>query len=157
MERIMKQFIKVFLVASLFTSSYAAEKTPVGYWKTIDDHTGRTKSIIQIYHADNDTLMGKVIKIYPGPGKTEKEVCIACKGEKLNQPIVGMVILSGLRAAENQWDKGQILDPENGKTYSCSVKVGANGNQLKVKGYIGLPIIGRSQTWERVDVMSASG
>lgn len=128
---------------------------PTGYWKTIDDVTGKPKSIIYISKAENNILTGKVIKIFPKQGNAETKLCTACAGEKHNQPIVGMVILSGLKADQNRWDQGHILDPENGKTYRCSVRVTENGKKLNVHGYIGIPLLGRSQLWERVDAPSA--
>ena len=149
------KFISRVAVLSAFflTTAFAAPETPIGYWKTIDDVTGKPKSVVQIWETSDNTLMGKVIRIFPSPGKTEGELCTACKGENLNQPIVGMVILSGLQRQEEHWKSGKILDPENGKTYNCSLRVANSGNQLDVRGYIGLPLLGRSQVWQRVDIM----
>lgn len=129
-------------------------KTPIGYWKTIDDETGKPKSIVQIWKADNQVLMGKVVKIFPKEGGSQEKICSECKGEMHNQPIVGMVIMSGLKAKQSHWDDGKILDPENGKSYSCSLKLNENGKRLNVHGYIGIPLLGRSQTWERIDLMA---
>lgn len=145
------------LIISCFTIVYADSLTdsPIGYWKTIDDVSGRPKSIVHIWKNSSQMLVGQVIKLFPRPGdENPNKICTACVGERRNQPIVGMVILSGLRANQNQWGNGQILDPENGKTYSCSIRVADNGKKLDVHGYIGIPLLGRSQSWERVDLMS---
>lgn len=128
--------------------------SPVGFWKTVDDVTGKPKSIVHIWKTENDVLMGKVIRIFPKAGEASNKACTACQGDKHNQPIVGMVILSGLKANEHQWNSGQILDPENGKTYKCSVHLAENGKKLDVHGYIGIPLLGRSQAWQRIDLMS---
>jgi len=129
--------------------------SPVGYWKTIDDVSGKPKSIIKIWKSSSESLMGKVVRIFPKPGEdAEHKLCTACKGELHNQPVVGMVILSGLTPEEKQWTNGKILDPANGKVYDCNVRLTANGQKLQVRGYIGMPLFGRSQTWERVDLMS---
>jgi len=138
-------------------TSFANDKvidSPIGYWKTIDDITGKPKSIVQVWQNPDKKLMAKVIKIFPTQSSDQNKVCTACLGNKHNQPIVGMVILSGLRSSENQWANGDILDPENGKTYKCTARLADNGKRLTVHGYIGLPLFGRSQTWERVDLMS---
>jgi uncharacterized protein (DUF2147 family) len=130
--------------------------TPVGYWKTIDDVTGKPKSIVQIWKNEDQVLMGKVVKIFPKDGSANQaKVCKACKGDLHNQPIVGMVILSGLKSKQRNWGNGKILDPENGKSYSCAMHTTDNGKKLDVRGFIGMPLLGRSQTWERVDLMSA--
>lgn len=151
------KLIIAVLMSALVSSVFAAAvptNSPIGYWKTIDDVSGKPKSIIQIWQDDNKNLLGKVVKIFPKEGEDQTKLCSACSGEKHNQPIVGMVILTGLQAQKNKWDSGKILDPENGKSYSCSVKVNDNGKKLNVHGYIGIPLLGRSQTWERVDLMS---
>jgi uncharacterized protein (DUF2147 family) len=150
---------KILAIATGFflANGYAASpQSPIGYWKTIDDVSGKPKSIIKISETQDHLLVGQVIKIFPNPGKDPHALCSQCKGEKHNQPIVGMTILTGLMKKEEQWGNGEILDPQNGKTYNCSAKLAANGKKLDVRGYIGLPLLGRSQTWERVDLMSAA-
>ena len=144
----------ISLIATMVYAGNTLSNSPVGYWKTIDDVTGRPKSIVQIWKAENDMLAGRVIKVFPKEGAPVKKLCVACEGTRHNQPIVGMVILSGLRSNKSQWGNGQILDPENGKTYSCSLRTAENGKKLTVHGYIGIPLLGRSQMWERVDLMS---
>jgi uncharacterized protein (DUF2147 family) len=149
----MKKFgrmIVLGLSGLLAQSLYASDmNSPVGYWKTIDDVTGQTKSIIQIQEAAENTLSGTVVKLFQDATKS----CTKCTGLKKNQPIMGMVILDGLNKSVNnagQWTNGQILDPKNGKTYHCNVQVINQGQALQVRGYIGVPLFGRSQTWIRV-------
>lgn len=152
-----KSIVFGVLLSLILTPVYAIEKaheSPIGYWKTIDDVTGNAKSIVQIWKTEDNVLMGKVIKVFAKEDEDKSIVCTECKGEKHNQPIVGMVIVSGLKAKEKQWGNGEILDPENGKTYNCAIRTIDNGKKLQVRGYVGLPLLGRSQTWERVDLMS---
>src|SRR6185312_17413619 len=86
--------------------------SPVGYWKTIDDITGKPKSIVQVWRNQDAILMAKIVKIFPDTQAAQEKICTACQGNQHNQPIVGMVILSGLKSNENQWAQGHILDPE---------------------------------------------
>jgi uncharacterized protein (DUF2147 family) len=157
----LKKLSKVVVVAGLFVSlnMYAGvpTDTPVGYWKTVDDLTGKPKSIIKITENQDHSLNGEVIKLFAPAEKIPHIICKACLGENHNQPIVGMVVMSGLKRSDTQWGDGHILDPQNGKTYNCSAKLADNGKKLDVRGYVGLPLLGRSQTWERVDVMSGTG
>lgn len=148
---LLKSFM--FIISVIFISSVSAANldSPIGYWKTIDDVTGKPKSIIQIYETSNHTLNGKVMRIYPSPGKDQNELCDACKGEKHNQRIVGMVILEGMKQDGKKWSGGEIMDPKNGKTYRCTLKTVANGTRLQVHGYIGISLLGRTQTWLRVE------
>lgn len=151
-----KCFLASLLLLTAMPSAYAA--SPEGYWKTIDDVTGKPKSIIQIWKAENNTLMGRVVRLFPASGNPETvRRCTACTGSLHDQPLVGMVILSGLRADTVQWTHGKILDPHNGKTYQCTARLAHGGERLKVRGYVGLPAFGRSQTWERVDLVSNQG
>ncbi|MCC2666952.1 MAG: hypothetical protein K0S63_868 [Gammaproteobacteria bacterium] len=152
-------FLSIFLglVCSIFfTCAYAIEymNTPEGYWKIIDSTTGKPKSIVQIWKTPNHMLVGKVVKLFSKKGRSVIQRCTACRGIQYNQPIIGMIILSGLKQKQHQWSNGRLLNPENGKTYSCALRAMNNGNKLNVRNYIGLPIFGRAETWERVDLMS---
>jgi uncharacterized protein (DUF2147 family) len=151
----MKKISAIFLMClSLFAVSLVhAALSPVGYWQTIDDVTGKPKSILHITQSGN-ALYGKVIKIYPRPGFDQNEICTACKGQKHNQPIVGMIVMEGLTQSTNnpaEWSGGEILDPLNGKTYKCFITLVNNGRSLNVRGYIGFSLFGRTQTWVRVE------
>lgn len=139
---------KILLGLLTFVVSNALAASPVGEWKTIDDVSGQAKSIVRVSESANHWLSGKVIKLFKDPGK----LCTACEGDNHNKPIVGMTILYDLKPSQEKdwWEAGQILDPKNGKLYHCTVRLLDNGNKLQVRGYIGLPLFGRSQTWIRV-------
>lgn len=142
----------LFIMASLASSVFAAgANNPIGYWKTIDDKTGRVKSILKIWQTADNTLAGQVMKVFPLPGADPNPVCSQCKGAYHNKPILGMVILWGSKFDGKKWSHGEILDPKNGKVYSCNIEPLNNGANLKVHGYIGMPLLGRTQIWERVD------
>lgn len=154
-----KIIIQLLICFSFFMlqNLYAAEAdlSPVGYWKTIDDVSGNPKSILQLWLTDppNQTLSGRIVKIYPDPGKDEKELCERCEGAKHNQPILGMIIMEHLvqnKDNPEEWAGGEILDPRSGKIYHIKLKLIENGQKLNARGYIGLPLFGRTQTWIRV-------
>jgi uncharacterized protein (DUF2147 family) len=135
------------------TSVFAAQtnlNTPVGYWKTIDDVSGRVRSIMKIYNT-GDSLSGQVVKTFPLPGEEPNKRCTKCEGANQNQPILGMVILTDMKENDGQWDGGRILDPLKGKKYKCLIRVLDGGKKLLVRGYIGFSLLGRSQTWIRVN------
>lgn len=123
-------------------------QSPVGVWKTIDDETGEAKSHVEIYENSKGRLEGKVIKILT-PGR-EDAVCDQCDGDLKNQPINGMQILRGLEKKGSEWKNGYILDPNNGKEYKAKISL-KDANTLDVRGYIGISLIGRTQTWHRVN------
>lgn len=127
-----------------------AQNTPVGKWRTIDDKTGKVKSIVEVYDAGNGTIDGKVIELI-NSDKGPNAVCDACKGANHNKPITGMVIAWGLKQQGGTWDDGKILDPKNGKVYSARMTPIDGGKKLEVRGYMGFSLLGRTQTWIRED------
>ncbi len=134
------------LSATLSCVTLAA--SPAGVWKTIDDTTGEAKSYVTITE-DNGTFAGTISKILD-PAKQES-ICTKCEGERKDQQIEGMTILWGMETQGDKYDDGKIIDPESGKIYSANMKLLDDGNKLVVRGYIGFSLIGRSQTWERVE------
>lgn len=126
------------------------QNSPAGYWKTIDDVTGKTRSIMEIWETPEHTLQGRLAKIFPDPGHNEHELCVACKGANHNKPMLGLMIMWGFKFdGKEKWVDGRILDPRTGHIYHCNLKTMANGNHLLIHGYIGIPLFGRTQTWER--------
>ena len=137
------------LAAALVTSAaWAGDMSPAGLWKNIDDVSGKPRGLIRITET-NGTLEGKIEKVFPGPNESQNPKCEKCEGANKDAPIVGLVILSGLKKDGDAYAGGQILDPDNGKLYSSKVQLSDGGKKLNVRGYIGVPMLGRSQTWVR--------
>ncbi|MEC3768076.1 MULTISPECIES: DUF2147 domain-containing protein [Cupriavidus] len=137
------------LAATLLGSAAAlAQATPTGTWKTIDDNTGKPRGLVEITEK-NGVYSGRLLKSFvDGDGKPR--VCDKCTDARKDQPLIGMTILSGLRkTGDNEWSGGEILDPENGKVYKSKMSLTEDGNKLNVRGFIGISLIGRTQTWER--------
>lgn len=128
----------------------ADSATPVGLWRTIDDSTGKDRSLVRIAET-NGTLEGKVEKrLARLPDDDPDGLCRKCPGTRKDQPIVGMTILWGLKHdGDNVWADGEILDPANGKTYRCKMKLIEGGKKLEVRGFIGVSLLGRTQVWVR--------
>lgn len=127
--------------------------TPVGYWKTIDDKQNDVRSIVKIWVHTDGTLRGRIEKLFPRPDEEPDPVCDKCKGDKKDKPVLGMEFLWDFKGSGAIWKEGKILDPENGKVYSCQLEVLEDGKKLKVFGYIRIIFkIGRSQTWIRHNI-----
>lgn len=131
----------------LGTHAFAADMTPAGVWKTIDDKTGQAKSIVEISE-QNGELTGKVVKVLQSE-QGPNPICKECDGERKNQPVTGMTIIWGMKKDGDVWSGGKILDPKNGKIYGCKMHVIEGGNKLEVRGFIGFSFLGRTQVWER--------
>ena len=135
----------VFAILILFITQMGIAQSAVGIWKNIDDEDGKEKSHIEIYE-HNGKLKGKVIKLLPTATITK---CEACTGANKGKSILNMEILWDLSKKGNAWDNGKILDPKSGKVYSCKIEL--NGiDKLKVRGYVGVSMFGRTQTWYKV-------
>ena len=140
----MKQLITLtFLLCGIFAFS----QSPIGTWKTWDDETGEAKSIVRIYKKTDGKLYGKIEKLLIKPDNNN---CVKCKGKLKNKPLIGLEILQGLEKDGSEYGDGTITDPKTGKEYSCYIKL-ENPNKLKVRGYLGFSLIGRTQYWTRVD------
>lgn len=137
------------LAAAVMSSAlWADDNSPVGLWQNIDDVSGKPRALIRITESDG-TLKGVIEKAFPAPSEDQNPKCGKCDGVNKNASIVGLTILSGLRKDGEEYTDGEILDPDNGKVYSSKVHLTDNGKKLSVRGYIGTPLLGRSQTWVR--------
>ena len=138
----------ILIIAALFftTVFYAQNQTVIGKWKTIDDETGKAKSIVEIYEKSGK-IYGKVAEILDLEHKNN--VCANCTGSDKNKPILGMVIIKGLTKEADEYTNGKILDPKNGKTYKCFITLESK-DKLKVRGFVGISLFGRTQYWYRV-------
>ena len=116
-----------------------------GLWITEDDETGKKKSEVLIYKEGN-TVYGKIINLLLPEDKGK--LCLKCKGENKNKPIEGLLILKDLILEEDTWEGGTILDPKSGKIYDCYISLEDN-NTLKVRGFLGFSLLGRTQIWKR--------
>lgn len=134
--------------ARIASAADAAPDSPVGRWRTIDDHTGQAKAIVEI-REQNGVLDGRIIQLFNPP--EPHPLCRKCTGALKEKPVMGMRILWGMRQDGGEWTGGQVLDPESGNIYRCTMSVGNDGKVLHVRGYIGLSIFGRTEKWVRAD------
>ncbi|MCH1433716.1 MAG: DUF2147 domain-containing protein [Flavobacteriaceae bacterium] len=131
----------IFFILSFSTQTAAIE----GTWITQDDETGRQKSEVLIYK-ENGKLYGKITKLLLPEDEGKK--CVNCKGKNKDQPIEGMVIIKDLTLEDDTWEDGTILDPKSGKVYDCYIGF-QDSNTLKVRGFLGFSLLGRTQIWKR--------
>ncbi len=149
MFSIEKMLAKTSLLATLgiiAASAFAQADSPVGLWKNIDDKTGEAKGLIRISE-NAGVISGKIEKVLTKGQEDAK--CEACEGALKDLPVAGMQIISGLKKGAAWYEGGTILDPNNGKVYKARLKLVDEGKKLEVRGYIGAPLLGRTQTWVR--------
>jgi uncharacterized protein (DUF2147 family) len=149
-KSLLSLFIAMILNSVFFISAYAisVDKTSAnGFWTTISDEDNKPRSVVQII-SRNGQLEGIILKVYAKPD--DHELCIQCHGKLKNQPIIGLRILWDLiPSGDRSWASGKILDPKTGKVYKCKISLDKTGKKLSVRGYIGISLFGRTQTWIR--------
>jgi uncharacterized protein (DUF2147 family) len=146
----MKIFMTALCLLTAFhsLSSYANDHSPVGLWRNIDDVTGKAKALIRITE-QGKVFQGQIEKLFLEPSENQHPICSKCEGALKDQPALGMKILFGFTLDGTEYNGGTIIDPDNGKSYKSKFSLSENGDSLTVRGYIGIPLIGRSQIWKR--------
>ncbi|MBC3846746.1 DUF2147 domain-containing protein [Winogradskyella echinorum] len=138
-----KNFILLFVMYFMLMSLSA--QSVIGKWKTIDDETGEEKSIVEIYEVEGK-IYGKILKVINA--KRKNPLCDKCEGKNKDKPIIGMVIIDGLKKDDDVYEGGNILNPTNGKVYKCRLKIEDDKDTLQVRGYIAF--FYKTQYWKRV-------
>ena len=141
----MKQLITLLFCITVMASMQS--QSVIGKWKTIDDATGEAKSIVEVF-SKSGKIYAKVFDILDPA--TKNNLCKQCSGEDKNKPILGLTIIKGLSKDGSEYNSGEILDPKNGKLYKCALTLESK-DKLKVRGYIGFSLLGRTQYWHRVN------
>lgn len=146
----MKLKIASMLLLAL-VSSAQAQMSPLGLWQSIDDGNGQPKAEILIVQDANGGLTGKVERSLLTTPNPEPN-CTLCTDDRKGQPKIGMEIIRGGKQIDGKevWEGGKILDPENGKEYSLRLTPIEGGRKLEVRGFIGVPLLGRTQVWNRI-------
>jgi uncharacterized protein (DUF2147 family) len=141
-----RRFLAVALFCTIRFAAFAAEPTPTGLWRTVDDKTGEPRGLVRLYE-EAGQIFGKIYKSLDP--KDAKERCDLCNDERRNQPVIGMVFLRWMRKSGGEYTGGDILDPDTGMVYRCKFRMSEQGRKLVVRGYVGMALFGRSQTWIR--------
>lgn len=139
----MKKTILTFVIFTITLSANA--QTIFGKWENRDEDTNKVDSVIEVYEK-NGKAYAKIIEI-TNPDR-KNALCDKCNDHRKNKPILGMDILTGLSKNGKEWSGGEILDPKKGKIYNCFIELKGK-NKLKVRGYIGLSLFGRTVYWHR--------
>jgi len=134
----------IFLAAS---GAAAQSPTAVGLWQTVNE-SGQREALVRITEVDGE-LRGHVVAVFSPPAPSANPRCEECPGELKDKPVVGLQILSGLRWDGERYSGGRILDPDNGTIYRCTLRLVDQNRKLEVRGFIGISLFGRTQTWLR--------
>ena len=133
----------VGLIALLAFALPTMAQSPLGVWRTIDDEDGEASSHVEIYEQGGE-LFGRILKLLP-----EGQICDDCADQFQGSNMQGVVILRDMEPNGDEWSGGNIIDPGNGRTYRCKMELDGP-NRLRVRGFLGISLLGRTQVWERV-------
>ncbi|HON23630.1 MAG TPA: DUF2147 domain-containing protein [Syntrophales bacterium] len=142
----------VLMVVAIFFCSVSlalAAGSPVGKWKTIDDKTKQEKSIVEVYEV-NGKIYGRIVQLLQEKDGGKSKLCTKCPGSDQNKPMLGLVFLKDLKADGDEYTGGTIMDPNDGKIYKCKLEVVEGGSKMKVRGFLGISLLGRTQIWHKV-------
>ena len=138
--------LRLICVLMTLAAPALAQGSPVGLWRTVDDATGQDTGVVRLFES-NGALYGTIEKIFD-PVKAAY-TCVKCGDDRKNKPLIGLDFMRGLKRNGDVWDGGTILDPNTGSIYRSSARLTDGGKKLVVRGYLGISLLGRSQTWVR--------
>lgn len=147
----MNRFFVCLFALSTWAGCVIAEgegPTPVGIWRVIGDKSGEVEALVRISER-NGVYEGRITTVFPRPDVDPEARCELCPGARKDQPIKGLIILTGLRRVGTDFKDGEILDPDSGDLYRCNLKVSDDNRKLFVRGFVGFSLFGRTQTWLR--------
>jgi Uncharacterized protein conserved in bacteria (DUF2147) len=126
----------------------ADEPSAAGLWEQ-SDSKGHVGAWFLIFERGG-TYEGALAKIFPRPGDESNPVCSKCPGDQQGQPLLGLTIIKGMKRNGLAYENGSILDPRDGSVYRARMEVTPDGSKLKVRGYLGVSLLGRTQVWKRL-------
>ena len=146
--------IQTSLAAACFTllavaAAPAQEPVITGLWQQVDPSSGKTEAWF-LFAERNGVFEGAIAKMFPEPGREPNPRCTQCEGAQKNAPFLGLVIIKGMRRDGLEYEEGSILDPRDGTRYGALMRLSPDGQTLTVRGYLGISLFGKDQTWTRL-------
>ncbi len=140
------RFLVACAVGATCMPVFAADLSPAGVWRTMNDKTGKVRGTVLVYEEKGEFFAKVNSAVDP---KEAADICDLCPGELKNRPVIGLVIMRGMKRVGAEYGGGEVLDPDTGSIYRGKFKITDSGTKMVLRGFVGISLLGRSQTWQR--------